>query len=133
MAMTKCKECKTAVSSAAKACPNCGISKPGQGRVGVGHVLVLGILVMVLMFAFGTPNTTPTAPAAKAKNNEGQSPEEIAATLLNLNGHLCAEVQSIRRPESRDDLFEVQCVEYRGGKAQKAYMVDAASGKAWPL
>lgn len=55
--------------------------------------------------------------------------EKMAATGLNLNGHLCASIVSIR-PLRVPGGFEVTCVAYRGGNARKSYVVDARAGKA---
>ena len=54
----------------------------------------------------------------------------LTATILNLNGLLCAEVTDIRPLEIRN-LFEVTCIAYRGRSATKTYMMDAAKGTAW--
>ncbi len=54
----------------------------------------------------------------------------LTATILNLNGLLCAEVTDIR-PLQIKNIFEVTCIEYRDGTATKTYMMDAAKGTAW--
>lgn len=55
--------------------------------------------------------------------------ETMVATGLNMNGHLCATITDIRplRPEGA---YEVTCVAYRDGSAQKSYTVDALRGTA---
>lgn len=45
MAMTKCKECGTEVSSSAKTCPQCGISNPGV----TGGQMIVGLVAVVLI------------------------------------------------------------------------------------
>lgn len=54
----------------------------------------------------------------------------LTATILNLNGLLCAEVTDIRPLEIKN-LFEVTCIAYRGGSATKTYIMNAAEGTAW--
>jgi hypothetical protein len=57
--------------------------------------------------------------------------EEQIATILNLNGLLCARVVSVRPLEVRPNHYEVTCVEYRGGSGEVRYILDAAAGKAF--
>lgn len=52
--------------------------------------------------------------------------------MLNLNGLLCAEVIDIRPLQVRQEVHEVTCIEYRGGRARKTYHLDINTGKAWP-
>jgi hypothetical protein len=54
----------------------------------------------------------------------------LTATILNLNGLLCAEVTDIRPLEIKN-IFEVTCIEYRDGTGTKTYIMDAAKGTAW--
>ncbi len=56
--------------------------------------------------------------------------EDIAAFLLNMNGLLCAEVVDLRALEQKN-VYEVQCVKYRGGSAEATYMLDMNTGAAW--
>jgi hypothetical protein len=57
--------------------------------------------------------------------------KEVTALILNVNGLLCAKVTDIRPLEVREDVYEVECIEYRGGKGKKTYIMDASKGKAW--
>jgi hypothetical protein len=61
-------------------------------------------------------------------NNAGV--EKVVATGINLNGHLCASLKSIR-PLEVESAYEVTCVAYRGGSARKDYVVDALEGTAF--
>jgi hypothetical protein len=54
----------------------------------------------------------------------------VMATMLNLNGHLCAEVIDIR-PLQVANQFEVTCIEYRGGSGRVRYIFDGNTGKAF--
>ena len=56
--------------------------------------------------------------------------EEMVATGLNINGHLCARITSIR-PLNLRSKYEVTCIMYRGGTATKTYVVDALNGVAF--
>ena len=57
--------------------------------------------------------------------------KEMTALILNMNGLLCAEVVDIRPLKVRKGTYEVECIEYRGGKGRKTYIMDAAKGTAW--
>lgn len=52
------------------------------------------------------------------------------ATIINLNGHLCATVTGIY-PLKIDNIYEVRCIQYRGGGSQVTYIVNALSGVAY--
>jgi hypothetical protein len=56
--------------------------------------------------------------------------KEMTATILNLNGHLCARVVEIR-PLRIEGQFEVTCIEYRGGSGQVRYILNARAGTAF--
>jgi RNA polymerase subunit RPABC4/transcription elongation factor Spt4 len=46
MAMRKCRECGSAVSSRAKSCPSCGVKRPGGGLSKTMWVMI-GLLVLI--------------------------------------------------------------------------------------
>ncbi len=56
--------------------------------------------------------------------------EKLVATGINLNGHLCARIVEIR-PLKVKSTYEIACIAYRGGKAQKLYIIDALKGVAF--
>lgn len=56
--------------------------------------------------------------------------EEMVKGGLNLNGLLCAEIVRIL-PLELSGKYEVTCVAYGGGSAQKTYIVDALNGRAF--
>ncbi len=70
MAMTVCRECKASVSSAARVCPSCGISKPVR-RVGWRWAiagLVLGIFAVIAITGDDTKSPSgDTKAAARAE------------------------------------------------------------------
>ncbi len=81
-------------------------------------------------------NPVPEAPVAPARG-QGRAPiapalprqpaangEELA-TILNLSGRLCARVVSVNRlTVGGGRVFEVTCVEYRGGSTTVNYRID---------
>ncbi len=56
--------------------------------------------------------------------------EDLAATFINLNGHLCAEVLDINALD-QEDVYEVTCIKYRGGSSKATYILDMKTGAAW--
>ena len=55
--------------------------------------------------------------------------DEMIATMLNIGGHLCAEVVHVQ-PLRLKDRYEVECIEYRGGRGRVTYILDAQTGHA---
>lgn len=49
MALKSCRECKSTVSSKAKACPSCGISRPVKSSGNWAWIL-FGIIVIIMIF-----------------------------------------------------------------------------------
>ncbi|MBJ6721012.1 hypothetical protein I2750_12205 [Bacillus sp. PR5] len=68
------------------------------------------------------------SPMAIASSDEDM--KEITATILNLNGHLCAKVVSIT-PLDIKDQYEVICTEYRGGTGTVRYILNGRTGVAF--
>ncbi|GEM_PF-2979871 len=66
--------------------------------------------------------------AVTAAPDEAET-RELVATGINLNGLLCARVTAIR-PLEVDGNYEVECLEYRGGKITKSYFIDVWRGLA---
>lgn len=52
----------------------------------------------------------------------------LIATALNMNGLLCAEVVNVVPLKVSDNVYEVTCIEYRGGTGKKTYIYNAATG-----
>ena len=74
----------------------------------------------------------PVAPPRKTES--AMSKEEAGegiATIINLNGHLCAKVTAVNELRMKPDVYEVTCIEYRGGKGTVDYVVDANTGVAY--
>jgi hypothetical protein len=55
---------------------------------------------------------------------------ELIATGINLNDHLCAKVLEVR-PLKMKSRYEVKCTSYRGGTSTKHYIIDALNGVAF--
>jgi hypothetical protein len=70
-----------------------------------------------------TSTLSTTRPSAPAQG-------DMIATAINLSGNLCAVVQSVvpLQVGGGDKVFEVECVEYRGGRGTVRYIVDTRSG-----
>ena len=56
--------------------------------------------------------------------------DEQIATMINLNGFLCARVVSVR-PLGEKDFYAVRCVEYRDGSGVVDYIMNAANGSVY--
>jgi len=70
---------------------------------------------------------------SRSAPSEDADIEKLAATIINLNHHLCAQVLEISPLQMRDGVYEVTCIEYRGGTGTVRYMLDARAGLASPL
>lgn len=68
---------------------------------------------------------TPTPQLSEAENS--------VAALINLNGHLCAKIVNVTQLKMRENVFEVTCIEYRGGTGTVRYLVDGNNSIASPL
>lgn len=68
MAMTKCKECKNAVSTSAKACPHCGAVRPGgeKNKGTFGWMVGLCLAAVLIYTVVGnSERSTSTSAASK--------------------------------------------------------------------
>lgn len=62
---------------------------------------------------------------------DGEKAKVLAASMANMNGHLCAEVVEIRPLKVRPEIHEIVCIEYRGGTGRKMYLLDTKKGTVW--
>lgn len=73
MSLKPCRECKKDVSSEAKTCPHCGVSKPTKGpydiSAGMGCLLVFGLLMLIGFI--GSLGDTPSTPAPTESTGVG--------------------------------------------------------------
>lgn len=143
MALTKCKECGDTVSTKAAACPHCGAGV-GKNRADIRtrrFLIFLAIGIGALFLASLVSNQKKTEqstrlPAAnqtpaQADDLSRQHVKKVTAFILNVNGLLCAQVVDIRPLEVEENVYEVECVEYRGGNGRKTYILDADARTAW--
>lgn len=80
----------------------------------------------ILLFAIFMSLFSTTAQAlSKEEVDEG------LATLINLKGYLCAKVVNVR-PLSQTNIYEVKCIEYRGGQGTVDYIVKVDEGIVYP-
>lgn len=103
-----------------------GASSRPAGGLGVGSLvlLVVGALVglnLISVLFFGPVTVPKSAPV----DVYGQL-EEKAATVINLNGKLCARVTAITKLGG--DVYSVSCVRYRDGTGFATYEMNAATG-----
>lgn len=82
------------------------------------------IIIMALLIGLCSIGT-----ATHAADEEAL--KEMTAMVLNLNGLLCAKVVDIKPLQVRPNVYEVTCIEYRGGSGTKTYIMDASKGTAW--
>lgn len=81
-----------------------------------------------LLFALVFALSFCTAPQAGENLAGNREADEMMATLINMNGKLCAKVISVRRLDVDPKKFEVRCIEYRGGDGTIDYIVDTGTG-----
>lgn len=81
MALIKCKECKSEVSSKAVTCPNCGV-RIAPKPMGCGGILVLIFLGLVVVSVFSPNQTTSTSTSSiSLSSNQYQSTGAVKKTL----------------------------------------------------
>ena len=79
--------------------------------------LIVAFLTMVIL--------APTSALATDKKDVN----EMLATLLNLQGYLCAKVINVA-PLDLPKHYEVRCIEYRGGQGTVDYIINLETGRA---
>ena len=79
--------------------------------------IIVSFLTMVIL-----------APAS-ALATEKKDVDEMLATLLNLQGYLCARVINVV-PLDLPKHYEVRCIEYRGGQGTVDYIINLETGRA---
>lgn len=61
---------------------------------------------------------------------EQEDVKEQLATIINLNGLLCAKVLDVKHIEDLPNVYEVNCIEYGGRSETKNYILDVVKGIA---
>ena len=75
------------------------------------------------------PRVNTTTQPSSGRPTQSDSNEQVA-TILNLNGLLCARVVEMRLlPLGK--MYEVTCIAYRGGSATKSYVLNMEDGSAF--
>jgi hypothetical protein len=106
--------------------------------------IVLLVMMVTLYSCFFEEDSGPTqaAPTSVGAAETSQPTEPVStqpqfeqakdavAGLINLNGHLCADIVDVKPLQVRDNVFEVTCIEYRGGSGRVRYLVDGQKGLA---
>lgn len=151
MALIKCPECQKDVSDAAYDCPGCGCPlKRRKNETVYAHtvsesaggfwygfkktmqwfvIIVLSLVIISFVASFFRAGTGDEIPPAASRPSD-VSAEKAAALMLNLNGHLCAEAVRIT-PLKQPKVYEVRCIEYRGGTGTVDYVLDMNTGVGW--
>jgi hypothetical protein len=93
--------------------------------------IALGVVVFssVIAFCSAANNQTSTRSTSGTRTPSSDA-REAAATFINLNGFLCADVISVQALQL-NNTFEVTCIEYRGGSSKKTYILNTADGTAF--
>lgn len=73
MALVKCKECGTEVSSSAKACPKCGAKPPKKTSMFTWLVLVVVLVAVYSSFSTDTGTRSPTTSTASQGSSSDSS------------------------------------------------------------
>jgi hypothetical protein len=81
MAITSCRECGKDVSTQAKACPNCGIEKPGRKKPppkGMLFAILAGLVAIVVIGIGFEPDAPPREPRSQQPGVERVGEAEAA-------------------------------------------------------
>lgn len=123
--ITNCPICMGVVAYGVKNCPHCGKARPApRSKRAISRSTVIAAITVVLVF-LGLVSRTSTD---SSSGNLSLEFRDQAASLINLNGFLCAEVESAFKP--REDKMEVTCKLYRqGSDERRTYIVHSLTGK----
>lgn len=131
MGLQRCHECKKDVSSAAKACPNCGapVKKTSMTTKIVG-VLILFIIFMAFIGSFSGPSTsTPRTPAP------GSDPSTASDAQIYREFEICMNEakKTIDDDKMRGQAIAAKCMlglkKYGDARAKKAFNMYFDLGK----
>lgn len=79
MALKPCKECKQQVSTSAKTCPHCGVSKPTKSGIGLGGGIVLTLVVLGVIGSVADGDKADSANDGLAPIVPGKSKDSSSA------------------------------------------------------
>lgn len=153
MAMTKCKECKAAISTKAEACPQCGAKRP-KPTSGCAMIMAIaiGLVFVVMLFRGCSDDSSPSTPAITSSGAASRAPAapvkapppdpvavlaESKATLNDIQSRLKENDKSLKRyygttdqvKEATNDLVKLALIQVLYGKPtdneQKAILSQA--------
>lgn len=131
-----CPACSGLVACGIKSCIHCGYANPAPIKKEQSDIVKIGgpiILILFLILLFqGSSNNSSRATSPKDNLTASETAKETAATMINLNGHLCAKVTELLPAKNQSDAFEVTCTEYRNGTGTAHYLLDSKTGKILP-
>ncbi|WP_312181162.1 hypothetical protein [Pantoea sp. CTOTU46764] len=121
MAMKKCRECDGKVSSSAKTCPHCGVSKPYTSPSGC-LIFILAVAFATYMTYFNDEKKTPENSYEKVEDTQEVRSE--AQAVIQSRGFTCTKVNSTHAAAFGgsvtvfcDDIYEYK-IKDNGGKYQ---------------
>lgn len=132
MALIKCHECGTDVSTDAKTCPKCG-AKVKKSSSGAGTMLIIGLVAAIFLAAMtgGTGSNTssdPETPEQKAQKEAETVRYAVAAATSKLLRDTMRDPESIKFESLRvSENADTVCMEYRArngfGGMNREFMV----------
>ena len=111
---------------------SCSDQTPGQATENIVDVQTNEIALEEVPSA--AEQSRPTAPTREMPHTSTISKDEAGeaiATVINLNGLLCARVLNVAPLQVSGDVYEVTCTEYRGGTGTVRYIVNSDTGVAF--
>lgn len=118
MSLITCSECRTSVSSAAKACPNCGASarvlRRGTGpMIGIKTKLFLGFVGLVMLAMAFQPREAPEAPPTPAEATKSRRDRQAFDAVVALKHALREPDSAVFDKIGANETGDVVCIVYR--------------------
>ena len=103
MALGRCRECKSRISTEALACPKCGVSEPTRKMpMKTGHKIAHSItitcfaLLVVLVVTHANSDTPEGASVASTVESKPDRPDFERPLFLHANSQICADLDEIK-------------------------------------
>jgi len=97
-------------------------------------VAVAAVILLVMISCMRDQDSPPSRQQSpQTQTQQGMSRSDlnkVIGLIINTNGMLCAEVVSVS-PLKQKDVYEVRCIEYRGGTGTVDYIMNAREGTAF--
>lgn len=128
MALIKCKECKTEVSSKAITCPKCGV-RIASKSMGCGGIFALLFLAVISVFIFSPNRTTITSTSSSTlSSSQSKSASVVEKTLATatdkaLNTGLPLLVAPFQRPFQYIGMSVADAAKSSGGNPNKVHNI----------